>query len=98
MKMAVDKKLCATQSRGQVIFPPDLLRRTGENRFRMSTVAAQFPGEPDDAVNVGSCAVFSAFALERTHRLARQILDENRVFFVCFIARCGRLKIKTDSA
>jgi hypothetical protein len=98
MKMAVDKKLRAAKRRGQLVFPPDILRRTGKNRFRMRAVAAQFPGEPDDTVNIDSCAVFSTFALERTHRLAPQILDEDRVFFVCFIARCGWLKIKTDSA
>ena len=75
MKMAVDKKLRSTQSWRQVIFPPEILTSACKNRFRMSPIRAQFSAQPDDAVNVGTRAVFPSFAFERTHRLACKVFD-----------------------
>src|SRR5580658_2535572 len=103
MKMPVDDQLRARQLRGQIIFPPEVLPGTGEHSLGVGAIAAEFARQLHDAFNIGACAVFflllliALLALKLAQGFARQILDQNRVFFVRLIARGCRLKIKTYS-
>ena len=69
----------------------------------MRSVAAQFAGQAQDAIEIGAgrlslSLALGAFALQAAQGFARQILDENRVFLVRLVAGRRRLEIKTDGA
>ena len=96
MKMTVDKKLCARQAGRDIIFAPQVLGSAGKHRFAMSSVTAQFVGEAQDAIQIGARAIFLALAFHATKGFPGQVLNQNHVLFMRFVAWCGQLKIKTD--
>jgi len=81
---------------------PHILQGARKHSFGVGTVAAQFTGQANDAVNVSADAflqcLLRALAFEPVQRLASPILDQNRVFLVSFVAGRGWLEIKADCA
>src|SRR5215469_16456566 len=72
------------------------MRFAGKNGLAMSAIAARFSCHAEHALDVVPRTVFRSFALQRTHRFARQIFDQNRVFFMGLVSWSRGLKIKTD--
>jgi hypothetical protein len=97
MKIAIHEKLGTPQRRRQIILTPNILRRTGENGFSMSSVTPEIAGQSYDPVDIGTGTVLLSFVFESAHGLARQVFDQNCVFFVSLVPWSRRLKIKTDS-
>src|SRR5271167_3782403 len=98
VEMAVHKKLGARQAGGQIIFAPDVLGGARKHSFAMGSVSAQFARQTLDAVHVGAGTILPAFAFQVAQGLARQVLDENRIFFVRLVARRGWLEIESKGA
>ena len=57
MEMAIDIKLRAAQGGRQVKLSPDVLGSAGKNRFALSSITADFSGEPHQAFNIFTGAV-----------------------------------------
>ena len=87
MKTAIDKKLCARQAGGQVILTPDVFCGAREHSFGVGSVAAQFPRQAQDSIHIGTGAIFPGLVFQTAQGFARQILNENYVFFMSFVAR-----------
>src|SRR5215472_11682275 len=97
MKVPVHKHLSGGKGRRQVIFLLYIVFGAGEDGLGMSSVAAEFTGEPYDAVDVSPGSVFLPLAFEVAHRLPRQVFDQNCVFLVRLVSWSGWLEIKSNS-
>jgi hypothetical protein len=97
MKMAVDEELRTGEAGGQIILPPEVLGGASKHSFAVSSIAAQFAREAQDAVHIGAGGVFLLLIFHGAESFAHQVLDQNRVFLMRLVARRGWLEIKTDS-
>jgi hypothetical protein len=98
--------------RRQIALAPKALRRAGEHGLGARTVAAKVVRQAHNAVEIGArrhALVFiyirtririrtRKLALQLALRFPRQILNEDRVFLVGFVARSHGLKVETESA
>src|ERR1700724_4524747 len=96
VKITVHEELSAAQSCQQIIFPPEALRGTGENRFSMHAVAAKITGQAQNAVEIAARTIRFAFTFQPAQGFPRKIFGKNCFFFMSLIAGDRRLKVKTQ--
>src|SRR5437660_12710087 len=98
MEMPVRKKLRALQVGGKIILTPNVPRSAGEHGLGLSSMAARFARQSQDALQIGVGAVLPAFALQGALDFPRQVFDENCIFLMRLVAGCRSLKIKSECA
>jgi hypothetical protein len=83
--------------RGQFVFPPEILSRTGEDRFSPG-IAAQVRGQIEDAIEVGVKRSVLAACGSTFQGLLDDIFGDDRLAAMGTILRRIGLKVKTQGA
>ena len=98
VEAAVDEQLSLRELRRQIEFAPDVLAATGKHRFGPRAVALPVRGQVKDALQIGPGAAIAAVLLRLAQGLADQVLGQDGLLAVRFVAGPGGLKIETDRA